>query len=451
MKISKISPQTVKRTRAGFPQREQDLTSFGTNEENKQPQAPESKNASDAIKSNFLSGISFKGQTQNIIRKTLGTAGVVAIGREPGYSDTRSVEEQIGSTPMSYANSSIEKTNNDYTTNRVYFADPEEVVNTQTKRDHDYIVYDNRPKYPRLENVRENYFNEERNANNYGQDFKTIAEYYYRRELADKRELQKLLDEKAGFQHEYDISAQYKNELDNKVNEYPWEPQDLKRDKEKADYFYSKNSERYEQLNQKIGYYSDRINDSKTQQKKAIEAFKIFDEVGLMFMDRDNARNQIQFKRWVMKDSEAAIIKNNKILKDFRKQKTDLEKQIKVAQEWKDLNEEKANAPEGDYSRYDYYTAHQKRQEEIAERDEAKAECERVNKKLLILNDRLNKVKLNIAQGEKSNNEHQQLIDRYRKVLPELEASFKCKSEEIKKFYPKMEEFYRNNIEEWQY
>ena len=450
MKISKISPQTLKKTRANFQQKEQDLTSFGTNE-NKT--AVETKNASDAIKSNFLSGISFKGQTQNIIRKQFGTAGVVAIGREPTYNDSQygTLEEKIGQNPLSHANSSIERTHNNYTTNRVYFADPEEVVNDQTKRDHDFIVYDNQPKYPRLEELKENYFNENRNANNYGQNFKTLAEYYYRLELADKKELQKLLDEKASFQHEYDISAGYKHDLDEKAQEYPWQSDDLKRDKEKADYFYSINADKYNSINQKIGYYNDRINHSKMQQKKAIQAFKLFDEVGLMFMDRDNARNQIQYKRYCMENSQSAINKNNKLLNEFIKQKADLEKQIKVAQDWKDLNDEKVNAPMSDFSQFDYYTAKSKKEEEIAEKDEAKVESERVSKKLAVLKDRLNKIDMNIKHGEQANREHQLLIDRYRKVLPELEANFKYKSEEIKKFYPKMEEFYRNNIEEWQY
>ncbi len=451
MKISKISPQTVKRTRTNSQQKEQDLTSFGANENQT---TVETKNASDAIKSNFLSGISFKGQTKNIIHKQIGTAGVVAIGREPSYGDDEryaTLEQKIGESQWSYANSSIEKTNNPYTTNRVYFADPEEYVSDQTKRDHDFIVYDNQPKYPRLSAVKENYMNENRNANNFGQDFKTLAEYYYRLELADKRELQKLIEEKNRFQHEYDISAGYKHELDEKANEYPWEAQDLKRDREKADYFYSINAQKYEDLNQKIGYYNDRINHSKMQQKKAIQAFKLFDEVGLMFMDRDNARNQINYKKWGMENSQAAITRNNKLLNDFRKQKADLEKQIKVAQEWKNLNDEKVNAPDSDYSQYDYSIARDKREEEIREKDEAKAESLRVSKKLAILQDRLKKIEINIKQGETTNHEHQLLIDRYRKVLPELEAHFKYKSEEIKKFYPKMEEFYRNNIEEWQY
>ena len=449
MKISKISPQTVKRTRANSQHKEQDLTSFGANE-NKT--VVETKNASDAIKSNFLSGISFKGQTQDIVHKRIGTAGCIAIGREPNYNDSFcSIEQKIGETPLSHANSSIEKTHNAYTTNRVYFADPEEYVSEQTKHDHDYIVYDNQPKYPRLEEVRENYFNINRNAKNYGQNFKTLAEYYYRLELADKKELQKLIDEKNSFQHEYDISAGYKHDLDEKANEYPWQSEDLRRDKEKADYFYSINSEKYENLNRKIGYYTDRINHSKMQQRKAIQAFKIFDEVGLMFFERDNARNQIEYKKWCMRNSQEAITKNNKLLNDFRRQKAELEKQIKGTQEWKDLNDEKVNAPDTDYSQYGYDEAQRRRSEEIREKDEAKEESKRVAKKLVILHDRLNKIDMNLKQGERANREHQLLIDRYRKVLPELEAGFKYKSEEIQKFYPKMEQFYRDNIEEWQY
>ncbi len=452
MKISKISPLNVKRTRTNTQQKEQDLTSFGAND-NKT--FVETAKASDAIKSNFLSGISFKGQTQNIIRRQIGTAGVVAVGREPtsSYSDSNymPIEQKIGENPLSHANSSIEKTHNDYTTDRVYYADPEEYVSEQTKRDHDYIVYDNRPKYPTPDEIRENYFNVNRNANNYGQNFKTLAEYYYRLEQADKKELQKLLEERNNFQHEYDVSAGYKQDYDEKTQEYPWEVEDIKNGKEKADYFFSINAQKYDKLNEKIGYYQDRINHSKMQQKKAIQAFKIFDEVGLMFMDRDNARNKIEYQKRGIQNSSDSIARNNRLLNDFKKQKADIEKQIQRAREWKEVNDEKVNAPYSDYSQYDRMTAEYKKSEEIKEKDEAKAESIRLSQKLSVLQDRLNKINLNIMQGEKANHEHQLLIDRYRKSMPELEAHFKCKAEEIKTFYPKMEEFYRNNIEEWQY
>ena len=77
-------------------------------------------------------------------------------------------------------------------TGNVYFADPMEQISDFVKKHSDYIVYDNEPAYPDVnEEVSKNYFGTERV--NYRTQFERIRDYFYRREQggwADKAEAQ---------------------------------------------------------------------------------------------------------------------------------------------------------------------------------------------------------------------------------------------------------------------
>ncbi len=94
-----------------------------------------------------------------------------------------------------HKNSSLDKTLGSYHANptyKAYYADPMENVPDYIKEQVDYIVYDNEPKYPDVnEEVSRNYFGTQRK--NYKEDFEEIRKYYYRREMgghADKAEAQ---------------------------------------------------------------------------------------------------------------------------------------------------------------------------------------------------------------------------------------------------------------------
>ena len=84
-----------------------------------------------------------------------------------------------------HKSSTIEQTLNSYHSNvknKVYFASPMEFISDKIKEEADYIVYDNEPKYPDVNNeVSKNYFGTERK--NYKDDFEEIRKYYYRREM----------------------------------------------------------------------------------------------------------------------------------------------------------------------------------------------------------------------------------------------------------------------------
>lgn len=460
MKINKINSFTQKKTRENSSRANQDLTSFGA-AENKATSPVHSTKAAAAIKSNFLSGVSFKGYTETIVHGKVGTAGAIAIVSDPkeagsaSFTTWSSVKELIGKRPGSFANSSIEETgsNNGYITDRIYFADPEEVVNEQTKRDHDYIVYDNRPHYPRLEKVKENYEKVGQNARNYGQDFKTIAEYYIRREKADRKELHKLKEELKSFAPEYEESLSYKKMLDEKEEMFPWKVDAVKRDREKSDYFYSLNSKKYEDLNQKIGYYELRIEDSKNQQRKAVEAYKIFDEVGLMMFDRDKMRNTLNYTASNISGTERHIENTEKNLVEMKEKAEETREKLKIAKEWKNLqvknlNKEKENLASLERKNGWYYSEIDNSKKEIAELNN---DINKFNDKILRLADRLIKLEASIKASEDNIRSCREYIEKATAELPVLQREFDKKCSEIWSYWPKMEEFYRNNIEEWQY
>lgn len=460
MKINKINSFTQKKTRENSSRANQDLTSFGA-AENKATSPVHSTKAAAAIKSNFLSGVSFKGYTETIVHGKVGTAGAIAIVSDPkeagsaSFSPYSTTKELIGKRPGSFANSSIEETgsNNGYITDRIYFADPEEVVNEQTKRDHDYIVYDNRPHYPRLEKVKENYEKVGQNARNYGQDFKTIAEYYIRREKADRKELHKLKEELKSFAPEYEESLSYKKMLDEKEEMFPWKVDAVKRDREKSDYFYSLNSKKYEDLNQKIGYYELRIEDSKNQQRKAVEAYKIFDEVGLMMFDRDKMRNTLNYTASNISGTERHIENTEKNLVEMKEKAEETREKLKIAKEWKNLqvknlNKEKENLASLERKNGWYYSEIDNSKKEIAELNN---DINKFNDKILRLADRLIKLEASIKASEDNIRSCREYIEKATAELPVLQREFDKKCSEIWSYWPKMEEFYRNNIEEWQY
>lgn len=69
-------------------------------------------------------------------------------------------------------NSSVEQTLGAYHVNKTsqaYFADPMEPISDAIKERADYIVYDNEPAYPEIDEVSKNYFGTQRK--NYRDDF----------------------------------------------------------------------------------------------------------------------------------------------------------------------------------------------------------------------------------------------------------------------------------------
>ena len=91
-----------------------------------------------------------------------------SIKRMPEYHPSSLIEATIG-------------WNHKVPREKVYFADPMEPISEDLKRSVDYVVYDNEPEYPEIEDVRKNYL--EHNRTNYRKKFEEIREYFYRREM----------------------------------------------------------------------------------------------------------------------------------------------------------------------------------------------------------------------------------------------------------------------------
>ncbi len=474
MKIHAISNNYATNKSSQNTRSSQVLTSFGESETTAQnPVMP--KVTVDAIKSKFLSNVSFQGHKEEFSNPwgvsyvNRGSSGAVHtrlsdpimdLNTESlcgSYTQDEINQKLIKKSSSYYPNSSIENTakyRTGYETKRVYFADPEEVVPDQTKKDFDYIVYDNRPVYPRLEDVKKNYFGYDYipsyywdcndSAINYGEYFETIADYYQRLQITDKKELKKLKTERAEFENEYQTSIVKRDEIENS-NYAQWQ-------KDQARYFYGINKNKYDNLTNKIAYYKNRIKTSKIQEQKALQAFEIFDEVGLMFMDRDSKRKQVADAKATINYDTQKIKEYDDQLQAYHSQQEEIDEQIEIAKEWKALNDKKANSPAQSYdNEHDYYERREKEEYDKKDREYAENESKNLAKKIALWEDKLKKINIKINQLEYCKEVSQNSIKKAQARIPILEAEIKRKSDEIKSYYPKMEEFYKNNVEEWQY
>jgi len=128
-------------------------------------------------------------------------------------------EATIRNNPLWHKNSSIEDTLGSYhmnKTGRAYFADPMEPVTDKIKESADYIVYDNEPAYPAIEDVKQNYLGTLRK--NFKDLFEDVRLYFYRREMggfASKPEAQYKQWEAAECTRMYDEAGdlRYKKEV----------------------------------------------------------------------------------------------------------------------------------------------------------------------------------------------------------------------------------------------
>ncbi len=125
-----------------------------------------------------------------------------------------------------HKNSSIEDTIGSYHSNKTqqaYFADPMEKVSDKIKEQADFIVYDNEPAYPHLDEVKENYLGTLRR--NFREAFEEVRLYFYRREMgghADINEAKGKQSEAANLTYLYDKAGdlRYKKETgEDKVKE----------------------------------------------------------------------------------------------------------------------------------------------------------------------------------------------------------------------------------------
>lgn len=93
-------------------------------------------------------------------------------------------ESTLKNHPQWQKNSSVEDTLGSYHVNktaRAYFADPMEPVTDKIKESVDFVVYDNEPAYPAIDDVKQNYLGTLRK--NFRDFFEDVRLYFYRREM----------------------------------------------------------------------------------------------------------------------------------------------------------------------------------------------------------------------------------------------------------------------------
>ncbi len=442
MKISKISKTDIQTK----TQRQKiDMTGFDAEPAPSQETSITSKKASDAIKNSFLSNVSFGGHKEEFSTISSGyqknyiwgTSGAVhtrlsdplkdlsthsiSMNGCNGYHQDNVEEYLIRNSSSFYPNSSIENIKNnhrDYETHRAYFADPEEVIDDAKRRDFDFIVYDNRPKYPRLEELKKNYFfdnaffdkkihgywwtSEYEYATNYGEYFDTIREYYERLEAADVKE-----------------------------------------------YFNQKHIAKVKNINndEKIGYYGARLEQSRHQQKLAEEARNIFNESAHLFMEKDDAKKKVKFYkdeiRYIPQD-----IENTQKSIELRMVKIDkLDKYIETEEAY--IKMRKEYYIDNPIVERDYYST----EEELAKKNlKAIDEILKPNVEQI---ETLKKQKEEIEKEIASMKEHiatqESRLYSIREDLPKAEQTLNGILSTLANNYKKMEDFYNKNIQEWQY
>ena len=82
-------------------------------------------------------------------------------------------------------NRTFEKTENKNST-KLYIADPHEVITDEIRAQHGYIVYDNEPPFPTLEQLEEKYTSQEPKPHDYFQDLRHYITYQQRVISADE-------------------------------------------------------------------------------------------------------------------------------------------------------------------------------------------------------------------------------------------------------------------------
>ena len=259
MRISSILLNTLNRTSKA--RNKVDLTSFNGANIQSQNTKSQNKNVSFTGTTQSWSSSFYTGTDGNHYRVSLQDSNASSNLDSGGYygSESSALYQLVHRHSMMNPDSTYNETATNFTKKRIYFAAPEEAVSEQIKRDHDAIITDNRPLYPVLSEIRESYFNTDSDARDYSKIFRNIGEYYYRLEMADRKELDKLVEDQKQAQSEYDRSLAYKESIDETIRKTPWTSRRVAKDSEVAQYYLDLNAKNLGKNSQKIDYYQSEI------------------------------------------------------------------------------------------------------------------------------------------------------------------------------------------------
>lgn len=412
MKINAIEKSKQEQRSKNLPAKK-DLTSFGVSKIQEEPTQVNTQKAEEAIKTTFLSNVSFKGHTEKIYAYCCGTSGQLS--------------HSINSSRSFHPNSSIERypwrsysKDCSYTVD-VYFADPEEVVSSEIKTSHEYVVSDNEPRFPSINKLKEKYFS---NNSPYKEDFhkdcKIIFEYHDRLKAADLRRLVELEQEKENLEKELRVASTYKEGLADNYVENPWGHGSG--EKAKASYFHGINTDRLTKLNNDIQYYKNRLARTKEQQELAVTLYNILNESGGLFILRDQLLEERYDVFRIPGESYygRSMYKIEDVPEQLAKYQTrvnDLEQTIQTTQSWLNLRKKEAAG-------YRTYSEKEKDRDDIAE----------LEYRIGVLTKNLNEAKRILKYIESIPEKYAQINNRLKAILHKLANN-----------YPKVDAFYRTN------
>lgn len=424
MKISAIERNKVAVKLEGQTRSKKDLTSFGVNNNQTNPtENIDSKKANEAIKTTFLSNISFGGHSEQLRTITYGTSGALQYKMDDAKYDSYQYnpQEAIGYSRHSYPNSTIEKTYKGRET-LVYFADPQEVVTDKIKAEHGFIVYDNEPKFPSLEMIKKKYFSNYDTVDLH-QYCKTIYDYHERLKNVDIKELLNLQKIKEQQEKELAYAETYKQKLEENSVNVQWNTD--KENLNTAEYFCRINRSRLYFTNEKIDYYQNRIENSNIQQRLATGLYSILDEAGSLFMERDKLYGFLHFTKYTsfgsINSKEDAI----NMLNQAKDKLISLQNKYSTTEAWKKLKESEYEEEEKKENNYGWNSY---------DKSKALDEINKLTRKLKNLSEEINVLKPFLERIEK-------MPSQYDTAAKELNSVM----DKLAKLYPKVENFYKVN------
>lgn len=428
MKISPIKTTNVSKNLDAKIKSKKDLTSFGVNNTQTNPNSDiDPQKSAEAMKTTFLSNVSFSGHTEKMHSTVYGTSGELCYSidsacRYNNGSNTNPVNVIVTSKHY-HPNSSVEVRYDRSREPKVYFADPQEVVADSIKSSHEFIVYDNEPKFPSLDMIRNKYFNKYYDIDLHA-FCKTIYDYHERLKVLDLKELLKLTEIKEQQEKELAYAEKYKQQLEQHSTNTPWNS-----DKEHlntAEYFCRINRSRLYYTNEKIDYYQNRLKNSKEQQELATTLYSILDEAGALFIERDDSyRTSIAYvwnRFGDFSTREGAIKTIQKAKEAYQTLKGNLD----TTKSWRELKQNEFNLEEQNVYNYDW--------QYCGGRTTAEKELESLDNKIKNMEKELESIKNNIDYLEKIPKKYMSSKQNLKIVLSKLEN-----------LYPKAEKFYKEN------
>lgn len=148
-------------------------------------------------------------------------------------------------------------------TNKIYFADPEEVVSIEKQKNYDFIIYDKSYRVPTLEEIKEKFKSRTHNPRDYNSVFKQMVEYRQRLIKSDIKTKAEIETELIELPERIEKAKQSRDHY-----YFIWENDRSVKNTEHlntAHYFVNENEYKLKTADRKIEYYQKRIEKTKKE------------------------------------------------------------------------------------------------------------------------------------------------------------------------------------------